>query len=323
MIVPASSENIARAAQVIKAGGIVAFPTETVYGLGANALDPVAVAKIFKAKHRPLIDPLIVHVADIDMARRVARMDAEVVGRLAREFWPGPLTLIVPKTEAVPDIVTAGFGTVAVRMPSHPVALDLVKGATVPIAAPSANAFGKLSPTNAQHVQEQLGDAVAIILDGGSSRVGVESTIVDTTRPIPTVVRAGGLAAEDIERCIGDIAFDLSIQEQPDSPGKLKHHYAPRTAKLVLLAGAWPQKGFMFDPTKRYGLLAFSEPRDTHGFEMVCILSETGSLEQAAANLFGQLHVLDGAGLDVIVAESVPETGLGRAVMDRLRRAAA
>ena len=323
MIVPASPENIERASRLIASGDIVAFPTETVYGLGANALDPVAVVKILEAKHRPLFDPLIVHVANMDMARTVARVDAEIVQRLARAFWPGPLTLIMPKTVLIPDIVTAGFSTVAVRMPDHPVALELVKQAKVPIAAPSANAFGKLSPTTAVHVEEQLGGAVSMILDGGASAVGVESTILDVTRSVPTIVRAGGLAAEDIERVVGTIDIDLSASERPDAPGKLKHHYAPRTARLQLLEHAWPVQHIVLSPEKRYGLLAFGAPCDAEEFAEVQVLPRDVLFAQAAARLFEALHALDRAHLDVIFAEPVPEIGLGRAIMDRLRRASA
>ncbi len=323
MIVPASPENIERASRLISSGDIVAFPTETVYGLGANALDPAAVVKIFEAKHRPLFDPLIVHVANMDMARTVARVDTEIVQRLARAFWPGPLTLIMPKTALIPDIVTAGFSTVAVRMPDHPVALELVKQAKVPIAAPSANAFGKLSPTTASHVEEQLGNAVSMILDGGASAVGVESTILDVTRSVPTIVRAGGLAAEDIERVVGTIDIDCSASERPDAPGKLKHHYAPRTARLQLLEHAWPVQRIVLSSEKRYGLLAFGTPRGAEGFAEVQVLPRDALFEQAAARLFEALHALDRAQLDVIFAEPVPEIGLGRAIMDRLRRASA
>lgn len=322
MIIKATQDAIEQAARLIAGGGIVAFPTETVYGIGANALDPIAVAKIFEVKQRPLFDPLIVHVDSMDMARSVAIFDKRAE-RLAEAFWPGPMTLVLPKTSAVPAIVTAGFPTVAVRMPDHPVALELVRRAEIPVAAPSANAFGKLSPTSAGHVEEQLGDAVSLILDGGPSRVGVESTIIDTTRAVPTVVRAGGLSREAIERCIGPVCIDISASERPDAPGKLKHHYAPRTARLVLLDCAWTKNARPFAPGKRYGLLAFRPSHDLDGFAYTETLSENGSLEQAASRLFGALHVLDAQRLDVIFAEPVPENGLGLAIMDRLRRGAA
>lgn len=323
MIVPATGENIKKAAQIIVSGGLVGFPTETVYGLGANALDPIAVAKVFEAKARPRLDPLIVHVSSVAMARRVAYGEHEAAQILMQAFWPGPLTLILPKTSIVPDIVTAGFKTVAVRMPGHPVALELVRAAQVPIAAPSANAFGKLSPTTALHVEEQLGSALPLILDGGASSIGVESTIIDLTRSVPTIVRAGGLAIEDVEKHIGKVAIDLSVHQRPDAPGRLKHHYAPRNAKLVLLDHAWPDERIVLENGKRYALLAFRKPSDMMRFDAVRILSASGSLAQAAANLFEQLHVLDSAHVDVILAEPVPEIGLGRAIMDRLRRGAA
>lgn len=309
----ATPQHLTRAAKVIRSGGLVAFPTETVYGLGANALDAQAVAKIFAAKGRPSFDPLIVHIADMEMLKQVAVEIPAQAHKLMQQLWPGPLTLVLPKSEAVPGIVTSGLPTVAVRMPKHPVALELIRQSGVPIAAPSANPFGYLSPTRAEHVERMLGGSVDLILDGGPTTFGVESTILLMAGK-PTVLRHGAIALEDLEAILGPVELHVGESQQPLVPGQLPQHYAPRTPVVVAMpdqvaAGLRPKSGY----------LAFCDvPK---GFAVVKVLSAKGDLLEGAAHLFEALHQLDRLGLEVIYAEPVPEVGLGRAIMDRLRRA--
>jgi len=226
-ILESNSENIARAANELNAGGLVAFPTETVYGLGADGLNKLAVAKIFEAKKRPTFNPLILHVSSIEMLNDIASYTSEKIALLTEKFWPGPLTLILKKKEIVPYIVTSGLETVAVRMPNNKIALDLINNFGGPIAAPSANSFSKLSPTRAEHVLKQLGDKVDIILDGGKSLVGVESTIVEVNEDEQYLLRPGGVAKEDIEKIIGKLSKPAILLNFPNSPGQLPIHYAP------------------------------------------------------------------------------------------------
>lgn len=309
------SEDIERAVAILKGGGVVAFPTETVYGLGASAFDPVAVARIFEIKGRPRFDPLIVHVATPRQVRALATALPEPAQALMRSFWPGPLTLVLPKSKLVPDIVTAGLPTVAIRMPDHPIALTLIRKLGIPIAAPSANLFGRVSPTTAEHVRQQLGNMVDLILDGGRCPIGVESTVVAVLDDTVTLLRPGGTPLEEIERVVGPVQRRPRASTTPLSPGQLPHHYAPRTP-LVLMGEDLPETA------QRRGLLSFTVPTSTEGFVAVEVLSKTGDLREAAANLFAALHRLDALQLDVIVAELVPEVGLGLAINDRLRRAA-
>lgn len=324
-IVPASIDAIARAADLLRAGGLVALPTETVYGLGANAFDERAVARVFEVKGRPRFDPLIVHVAEREMLSRLVLEIPLAAQALADRFWPGPLTMVLKKRDNVPDIVTSGCTTVAVRIPDHPVALSLLRAATIPIAAPSANLFGRISPTTAAHVVEQLGDQVDLILDGGPCRVGVESTVVQVTEAGAVLLRPGGTPLEAIEDVIGPVTRTppsaASASTGLLAPGTLPQHYAPRTPLVLLETGQSP--GTAVDGTaQRVGLLSFREPVDRTGFTVIEVLSATGDLREGAANFFAALRRLDAAGLDRIVAEAYPEEGLGRALNDRLRRAA-
>lgn len=308
------------AARRLSAGGLVAFGTETVYGLGANALDPAAVARVFEAKDRPSFDPLIVHVAERRWLDDLVADLPAVAETLIEAFWPGPLTLVLPRTARVPDLVTAGLDTVAVRMPGHDTARTLIARAGVPVAAPSANRFGRLSPTSAADVVEQLGEHLDpdrdAILDLGPCRVGVESTVLAVADG-PVLLRPGGITLEEIERVVGPVRIPEE-REQPvaraqPSPGMLPRHYAPRTP-VVLESD--PR------PIGRLGLLSLVEPSSREGFEAVEVLSPTGDLAEAATRFFAALRRLDAIGLDAIIARPFPEQGLGRALNDRLRRAA-
>jgi len=333
-------EALAAAADAIRAGDPVAFPTETVYGLGANALDPLAVARVFEAKDRPSFDPLIVHIAAVGELKRYADPGDLVdprVERLAARFWPGPLTLVLRKRALIPGIVTAGLDTVGLRVPDHPVALRLIAASGRPIAAPSANRFGGLSPTRAEHVQRQLGDRIGLILDGGPTRIGVESTVVLLAGGRRTLLRPGGLPVEEIEAEIGplevepgaalaDDARGRHAHEQPArSPGRMTAHYAPGVPLVIVP----PEIPVAVAPGERVGLLAASaagrERAEALGarFAAVEMPAPDGDQLALAAGLFEALHRLDAAELDRIVAQPVPEVGLGRAIMDRLRRAAA
>ncbi len=316
-IVPATAAAIDRAAAIIREGGLVVFPTETVYGLGADALQPTAVARIFEAKRRPAFDPLIVHISELP---ELEPLTAAVDGRvrlLAARFWPGPLTLVLPKTDRVPDIVTSGLPSVAVRMPSHPTARALIAAAGTPIAAPSANLFGSLSPTDPAHLAGALLQSIDLVLDGGRCPVGVESTVLSLTDREPRILRFGGLPRSDIEAVIGPVAVNTTSSSNPQSPGQVPKHYAPGTPLVVLGSAPVPAPGL------KVGLLALApdSARDTEPYAVVRYLSPRGDLREAASNLFSALHDLDAMGLDLIAAEPVDETGLGAAIMDRLRRA--
>lgn len=309
--------DVAQAAALLRAGAVVAMPTETVYGLAANAFDEAAVLRIFQVKQRPSFDPLIVHVRDREqLAPLVADLPREAEALMAR-FWPGPLTLVLPKTARVPDLVTSGLGTVAVRMPAHPVAQALLRAVDFPLAAPSANPFGYVSPTTAQHVADQLGGQVPYILNGGPCTVGVESTILGWEQEAGAWVlyRPGGTPVEAIAEVIG--AVDAAQPRLlPASPGMLESHYAPGTP---VHAGDVPQL-LEAHRGKRIGVISF---RQHHGAAYNEVLSPNGDLAEAASRLFAALRNLDRSDAEVILAEIFPQTGLGAAINDRLRRAAA
>jgi L-threonylcarbamoyladenylate synthase len=300
--------GIGEAVDVLRTGGLAGLPTETVYGLAANALDPVAVASIFSAKERPLSDPLIVHLPGIGWLERLSRA-VPLAFVLARRFWPGPLTVVVPRSDLVPDLLTAGQDSVALRMSSHPLFQSVIERLDLPLAAPSANRFGRISPTSAAHVLEELDGRIHAVLDGGPCLHGVESTIVEIEGERLRILRHGPVTAEELA---GSAPLDPASSATL-APGGLKSHYAPRT-RLIIEANPKPH------PPRR-GLLAWS--RDPGGFAAVEILSPGGDVREAAANLYGAMRRLDAAGLDLIVAEPVPESGIGKAVMERLRKAAA
>ncbi|HAZ28008.1 TPA: threonylcarbamoyl-AMP synthase [Candidatus Acetothermia bacterium] len=309
--------GIAAAAAIIRRGGTVAFPTETVYGLGANALSARAVARVFMAKERPRFDPLIVHVAAPEEVRPLWAEVPPLAQALMKQFWPGPLTLILPRRRRVPGIVTAGLPTVAVRMPDHPVALALIRAAGRPIAAPSANRFGRLSPTHHKDVLAQLAGRVDAVLASGPTSVGIESTVVSLVEDVPVVLRPGGTPLETLREAVPNLCLE-SPAGPSASPGTLPRHYVP-TTPLFLLARVPLPEGT--EPLDRLacGFLAFQ--REWSGFGRVEVLSAAGDLVEAGVRFFAALHALDGAGLAAIVAEPVPEEGLGVAIMDRLRRA--
>jgi len=309
--------DIGRAATALRDGQLVAFATETVYGLGANALDENAVARVFEVKDRPRFDPLIVHVASEEWLSQLVQDVPETARLLAREFWPGPLTIVLPKTDRVPDLVTSGLSSVAVRMPSHPQARELLRQVDLPIAAPSANLFGQLSPTSATHVTESLVGRIDLILDGGPCDVGVESTVILLTEEPPCLLRHGGVTQEQIEAVIGLVKVRQSSSgESAPSPGMLSQHYAPRTP-LILNSEADADR--LTD--LRVGVLSL-QAVDTP-FEPIAIetLTTDGDLRTATAGFFGAMRRLDQASLDLIVAWPFPDKGLGRALNDRLSRA--
>ena len=312
-VVVASAENIRAAAQLLGAGELVAFPTETVYGLGADATDDRAVARIFEAKGRPRFNPLIVHVADVEAVRQLVCFDRRAK-ILAGRFWPGALTLVLLRR---PDcnvslLASAGLDSLAVRVPRHPVAHALLVACGRPVAAPSANVSGRISPTTAAHVAESLGATVAMILDGGPCTIGVESTVLDLTAPTAALLRPGGVTEEDLTAAIGPVASEAAATERPKSPGQLASHYAP---DLPLRLGAT-----RLQPNE--ALLAFG-PAPPSGAAVMQNLSRTGDLVEAAANFFVMLRALDRSGAVAIAVMPIPEAGLGRAINDRLRRAAA
>jgi L-threonylcarbamoyladenylate synthase len=329
-----SPADLSRAAQCVRNGGLVAFPTETVYGLGAHALDRAAVARIFAAKGRPFTDPLIVHVASIDDARRLVASWPETAARLAARFWPGPLTMVLPRADIVPDEVTAGLPSVAVRMPAHPVARAVLQEAAIPIAAPSANLFSRPSPTTAAHVLADLDGRVDIVLDAGPTPVGVESTVIDLTGAVPMILRPGGTTREDLaavlETAVGD-APPPSQTAPMASPGLLERHYAPRAPLTVyegedrarVLERLAADADRLLAAGRRIGLLLHDEDRVDRPAADVRRLGSVGRLDLLAANLYAELRALDARDLDAILVHGVADArGLGAAVRDRLRRAA-
>ena len=319
MIVENNGDNIRRGAEIIKRGGLVAFPTETVYGLGGNSLDPRAVARIFEAKQRPSFDPLITHIADLETLDRIARVSDKRIFSVIEKLWPGALTLIIPKKKIIPDLVTSGLDTMAVRMPDHPTALELIRLSTGAVAAPSANPFGYLSPTTAQHVEASLGDRIDMVLDGGTCRVGVESTVLDMTRPVPTVLRPGGTDVETLREILGNVEVLDRTSSTPKAPGQLLMHYSPR--KPLHIVESAEEALLACGSDRRAGFLSFRGQGDLDRFDAVEILTSRGDFLEAASRLFASLHRLDGAEIDVIYAERVPREGLGAAVMDRIYKA--
>lgn len=330
------AEVISRAGLVLRQGGLVAFPTETVYGLGANARDAVAVSKIFVAKGRPADNPLIVHLANPEQVEEVANKISTTAQDLMKNFWPGPLTLVLPGNGVLPREVTAGLDTVAVRVPDHPVALALIEAAGVPVAAPSANTSGRPSPTTAGHVQADLEGCIDAILDGGPAMVGVESTVLDVTGAMPVILRPGGVTPGQIKAVAGavelypDVVSGTSEEsDKPRSPGMKYRHYAPR-APLVLVEGDAEKAARMLRQlSKEYtqngvvvGILCTSDTREAYQGMKVVDLGMRHDLHSIASNLYSALRTLDQQGVDIILAEGTGAEEMGLAVMNRLRRAA-
>ncbi|MHB8260523.1 MAG: L-threonylcarbamoyladenylate synthase [Bacteroidia bacterium] len=308
--------DIEKAKQILQQGGLVAIPTETVYGLAANALDEDAVIKIFEAKNRPRFDPLIIHTDSIEKIKRYVSDFPEWAEQLANAFLPGPLTLLLPKKGIVPDLVTSGLPQVAIRIPNHPLTLQLLKSLDFPLAAPSANPFGYVSPTTATHVAAQLQDKVSYILDGGSCEIGIESTIVGFEEKKITVYRLGGLAIEDIERVVGKIEIKINQSSNPQAPGMLKSHYAPLKSLFIDNVDVFIKN----NPTKKIGVISLNTAYQVEK-KYLKILSTQSDLKESAHNLFAAIRELDVSDAEVIVAEIFPETFLGRAINDRLQRA--
>ena len=313
-------QDIGCAKAWLEAGNVVGIPTETVYGLAGNALNTDAVLTIFRVKNRPAFDPLIVHTDTPAKLSRFVTNLPPAAQQLADAFWPGPLTLLLPKRNNIPDLVTAGLPTVAVRIPNHPLTLQLLAELDFPLAAPSANPFGYISPTTARHVADQLGNQIPYILDGGPAQVGLESTIVGFEDEVPRIFRLGGLTQVQIEAIVGPVTVQTHSTDNPAAPGMLSSHYAPRKPLLLLNPGQSPPLAD-HDSPDRVGALVFREPVGGIPNGQQRVLSATGDLNEAAKNLFAHLRWLDTLDLDLIYAETLPNTGLGTAINDRLRRA--
>jgi L-threonylcarbamoyladenylate synthase len=313
------AKTVARAVELLRRGEVVALPTETVYGLAADALNPIAVAKIFEAKGRPRFDPLIVHLPNRDWLEKIADVtaqDRQLVFQLTDKFWPGPFTMVLPKRDIVPDIVTAGLDTVAVRVSAHPLFADIVQTFGKPLAAPSANRFGRISPTTAQHVLDELDGRIPLVIDGSAATHGIESTIAIVRARKIDILRRGPVTSDELSKFAKiDI---VSSAAKISAPGQLPSHYAPQTP-LQLIDDA---EEFSTRSGQQYALLAWNPIEDDKRFVAIRNLSERQDLREAAANLFRYLRELDALDVDLIVAERVPSQGLGAAILDRLERAA-
>ena len=305
--------DILQACDLLNNSQIVAIPTETVYGLAANALDREALTRVFKAKNRPTFDPLILHVGSFERIESIAQEVPDKAEILAGALWPGPMTMVLKKKSIVPGLATAGMDTVGVRMPRHPLTSDLLQYLDFPLAAPSANPFGYISPTSAKHVYKQMKGRIPYILDGGPCTVGLESTIVDLSGDVTRVLRKGGIPVEEIEKLIGPVEVNEKSSSNPKAPGMLESHYAPQ---IPLILGDIPELINLHNG-KEIRVLGFQSTYGQKGFA----LSESGNLAEAAQNLFYYLRKLDDETADIILAEMVPEKGLGRAINDRLKRA--
>lgn len=325
--------SLAEAASLLQQGELVAFPTETVYGLGANALDGAACAKIFEVKGRPQDNPLIVHVADQKAAQDLIGTWPESAERCARAFWPGPLTLVLPKDSAIPDEVTAGLNTVGIRMPAHPVALALLRKAGVPVAAPSANLSGKPSPTSGRHVWQDFQGKIPLILDAGTTAVGLESTVLDLSGDVPMILRPGGISLEQLREVLGEVRVDQpSSEHPPKAPGMKYRHYAPEGEMLLfqgrrenVLERIRDEISKARRRLKKVGILCTLESAPTlHQLlpDLLFVLGSEDSPEEVAKNLFEGLRLCDNRGMDIILAEAVEEGGIGMAIMNRLEKAA-
>lgn len=320
--------QLQEAARLLRENEAIAFPTETVYGLGANAMNDEAIAKIFEAKGRPSDNPLIVHIGARSQLGEIVREITPVAEELMKHFWPGPLTIILPKKDGISEKVTAGLDTVGVRMPDHPVALALIEAANVPVAAPSANRSGRPSPTLAHHVYEDLNEKIAGIVDGGATGVGVESTVVDCTSEVPTILRPGGITKEQLEEVIGIVSLDPALKdekEKPKAPGMKYTHYAPK-APLSIVEGSRDFIQQLVDKKKEegytVGVLTTEEYQHVYKADVVLSCGVRSDLASVATKLYDVLRTFDASEVDVIFSESFPNEGIGNAIMNRLTKAA-
>ena len=312
------SNNISKAVKILNDEDVVAIPTETVYGLAANIYSDKAIRRIFEVKQRPLFNPLIVHVHSIEQLEEIVSDIPAKAQLLAEAFWPGSLTLILKKKPGIPDVITAGKETVAVRIPNHPVVLKLLKELSFPLAAPSANPFNRISPTSAIHVESYFKDSIKMVLDGGECVNGLESTIVGFEDNEPVLYRLGAISVEEIEKVVGKISIKNKKEKAPDAPGMLAKHYSPKT-KTYLVSDI--EKFIAENKDKTIGLVCFSKPITDLNVKHVEVLSESGDLKEAASKLYSSLHKLDDLNLDMIVAQRLPDIGLGKSMNDRLERA--
>ena len=312
------SSDISKAIELLNKEDVVAIPTETVYGLAGNIYSEKAIRKIFQVKQRPLFNPLIVHIPSIDHLEKIVREFPVKAQKLAEAFWPGSLTLILPKRLNIPEIVTGGKDTVGVRIPNHPVTLSLLKQLSFPLAAPSANPYNRISPTSSDHVKAYFENTLSMVLEGGECKNGIESTIIGFENNEAILYRLGGISVEDIEKIIGKIQIRNKSDTTPNAPGMLAKHYAPKT-KMFLLDDL--DKFIENNKSKKIGILKFKENLNTASVEHIEILSKSGDLKEAASKLYSTLHKLDSLNLDLIVAERFPDVGLGKSINDRLERA--
>lgn len=312
------SKDIDKAIEILKADDLVAIPTETVYGLAGNIFSEEAIRKIFQLKQRPLFNPLIVHTHSMNEVEKFVKHMPDKAKELAAVFWPGSLTMVMEKNPIIPDLITSGKNTVAVRIPNHPVVLNLLQKLDFPLAAPSANPFGCISPTSPQHVENYFGEKLSMVLDGGECANGIESTIIGFENDEPVLYRLGSIALEDIIEVIGEIKIKNKKEVAPDAPGMLERHYAPETSTFLVD----DVLSFVADhPEKKIGVLSFKNAYDRSNIHTLEVLSSSGSLKEAAANLYATLHKLDQLDLDIIVAERMPDHNLGKSINDRLERA--
>jgi L-threonylcarbamoyladenylate synthase len=312
------SKDISKAIALLTAEELVAIPTETVYGLAGNIYSEKAIKAIFETKKRPFFNPLIVHIPSVEYLSNIVEHVPEKAKLLAEAFWPGPITLVLKKKATIPDLITAGKDTVAVRVPNHPMALELLKQLPFPLAAPSANPFSSISPTSAAHVEDYFKDKIKMVFDGGTCKSGIESTIIGFENDEPIIYRLGSTSIEAIEAAVGKVELKNKKDVAPDAPGMLARHYAPKT-KTILTDN-------IVDSVKHYahkkiGLLVFNSDFKSEAISIRIVLSKTGDLSEAASKLYEALHQLDKENLDIIIAEKFPDYGLGKSINDRLTRA--
>jgi L-threonylcarbamoyladenylate synthase len=315
------SKDISKAVALLTAEDIVAIPTETVYGLAGNIYSEKAIKLIFETKQRPFFNPLIVHIPSVDYLSQIVEYVPEKARLLAEAFWPGPITLVLKKKNTIPDIITAGKDTVAVRVPNHPVALELLKQLPFPLAAPSANPFSSISPTTAEHVETYFKDNIKMILDGGACKRGIESTIIGFENDVPIIYRLGSTSVEAIASLVGEIEIKNTKEnapDAPDAPGMLERHYAPKTKTVLTDNVSDCIKQY---PNKRIGLLAFNSEFESEAISTQIVMSKGGDMEEAASILYDALHQLDKENIDLIIAEKFPDYGIGKTINDRLFRA--